>query len=199
MRSRGFTLIEFAVTVTVLGLLLVAVMPSIGAWIRNAQVRSTAASFQAGLTRARTAALRLNQPVRFSLVSLTTSTVMDNTCALSATGISWVVSVNNPSSLCATAPSDTTAPMIIETRAGGIDGRNVQVSARLADDTAAATTVTFDGFGRVVDAAPIGFININNDVTGNDYRRLRIVISPSGAVRICDRGATTAGDTRACP
>ncbi|WP_372527569.1 GspH/FimT family pseudopilin [Piscinibacter sp.] len=197
--NRGVTLIELAVTLTIVGLLLVAAGPSVVAWIHNTQVRNTATSIQAGLMRARNEALRRNQLIRFSLVSLTDTVVMDNTCALSDTGVSWVVSVNNPTSLCAAAPSETTDPMIVETQAGGVGGRNVVVAARLADDSAAANTVTFNGFGRVTDAAPIGFINVSNNVTGGDYRRLRVVIGSSGAVRMCDRDVSTASDTRACP
>jgi type IV fimbrial biogenesis protein FimT len=200
---RGMTMIELAVTMTILAMLLVGVGPSLGAWMRNTQVRNTASSMLAGLNRARNEAVRRNVPVRFSLVSLANSTVVDSSCALSGSGVSWVVSVRDPSSNCQYAPAtvaaDSNDPMIVETNAGGVGGKNVVVAAKLADGSAAANTVTFNTFGRVADAAPIGFINVSNTNTGNDYRRLRIEIGTGGTVRMCDLGVTATTDPRYCP
>jgi type IV fimbrial biogenesis protein FimT len=200
---RGMTMIELAVTMTILAMLLVGVGPSLGAWMRNTQVRNTASSMLAGLNRARNEAVRRNVPVRFSLVSLANSTKIDSSCALSGSGVSWVVSVRDPSSNCQYAPAtvaaDSNDPMIVETNAGGVGGQNVVVAAKLADGSAAANTVTFNTFGRVADAAPIGFINVSNTNTGNDYRRLRIEIGTGGTVRMCDLGVTATTDPRYCP
>jgi type IV fimbrial biogenesis protein FimT len=205
-KARGFTLVEVAVVLVILGLLLLAVMPSMGTWMRNTQVRNTATSMQAGLAQARNEAIRRNVPVRFSMVALTNSTVMDNSCAVSRTGISWVVSLRDPAGFCATTPSVdpeadalvATNPLIVETNAGGVGGRNVVVGARLADGSNAGGTVTFNGFGRVVDASPVRFIDVNNQTAGADYRRLRIEIHPGGASRICDMGVATTTDPRYC-
>ena len=195
---RGFTLIELAVTFMVLGLLIVAAGPSIGTWIGNTQVRGTATSIQNGLNRARAEAVRLNRPVRFSLVALADSAVLDNSCALSAVGTSWVVSVNDPTSLCAAAVSDTVAPLIVDKAAGGVGGKNVVVSALQADGATAANTVTFNPFGRVIDAAPIERIDVDNQISGGDYRALRIVIGSGGTVRMCDVKVVSATDPRKC-
>ncbi len=204
--ARGFTLVELAVVLVVIGLLLLAVMPSMGVWMRNTQVRNTASSMQDGLTQARNEAIRRNAPVRFTLVSLTDTAVMNDTCAVSATGVSWIVSVRNPAGHCSYAPSvdiDTDAadadnPLVVDANAGGVGGRNVVVAARLADGSAAGGTVTFNGFGRVVDAAPVRFIDVDNVTTGNDYRRLRIEIHPGGSTRVCDMGVAASTDTRYC-
>ena len=72
-RARGVTLIELAVALTVLALLMFAVLPSVGVWVRNTQVRNTASSIYAGLQVARNEAIRRNAAIRFSLVSLTDS------------------------------------------------------------------------------------------------------------------------------
>ena len=202
-QMRGMTLIELAVTMVILALLLVGAGPSVGAWMRNTQVRNTASSMLAGLNRARNEAMRRNVPIRFSLVSLANSAVMGSSCALSGTGVSWVVSVRDPASNCHYAPAtiaaDANDPMIVETNAGGVGGKNVVVAAKVADGSAAANTVTFNSFGRVADAAPIGFINVSNDVAGNDYRRLRIEIGTGGTVRMCDLAITATTDARYCP
>ncbi|MDP1690774.1 MAG: GspH/FimT family pseudopilin [Burkholderiaceae bacterium] len=217
--SRGMTMIELAVTMVILAMLLVGAGPSIGAWMRNTQVRNTASSIQAGLNHARNEAMRRNAPIRFSLVSLADSAVMGSSCALSGAGVSWVVSVRDPSANCQFAPvtlpgtsadaglvaaylaavADASNPLIVEANAGGVGGKNVVVAARTADNSAAANTVTFNAFGRVADATPIGFINVSNDVAGNDYRGLRIEIGNGGTVRTCDRGIAAGTDPRYCP
>lgn len=209
--ARGLTLIEIAVVLVILGLLLVAVMPSLGAWMRNTQVRNTASSLMAGLTQARNEAVRRNMPIRFSLVTLTDSAVMNNTCAVARTGVSWVVSERDPAGQCAadpvtpsdpttydTALADASNPLIVEKNAGGVGGRNVVVAARLADGSDAGGSITFNGFGRVADATPIRYINVNNETTGNDYRRLRVEIHPGGAARLCDMGVSATTDSRYC-
>ena len=197
------TLIELAVTMVILAMLLVAAGPTVSAWMRNTQVRNTASSMLAGLQRARNEAMRRNVPIRFSTVSLADSAVMDASCALSDAGVSWVVSVRNPSANCqrvpATVAADANDPMIVETHAGGVGGRNVVVAAKIADGSAAANTVTFNSFGRVADAAPIGFINVSNNTAGGDFRNLRIEIGVGGTVRMCDLGVTAATDPRFCP
>jgi len=197
------TLIELAVTVTILALLIVSAGPSIGAWMRNTQVRNTASSMLAGLNRARNEAMRRAQPVRFQLVSLTNPTAMDTSCALSGTGVSWVVSVKDPSSHCDYAPALVAAnandPVIVEAKAGGVGGQTMTVSAKIADGSAAASVVTFNAFGRVADAVPIDHITVSNSTAGGDYRTLRIEIGTGGTVRLCDMGVTATTDSRYCP
>lgn len=203
---RGLTLIEIAVVLVILGLLLMAAMPTVGTWIRNTHVRNTASSMLAGLVQARNEAIRRNVPIRFSLVSLTDSAVMNDTCNVAANGVSWVISVRDPAGHCGVTPStdpDTDAadgnnPLIVEKNAGGVGGRNVVVAARLEDGTAAGGTVTFNGFGRVADATPTRFIDVNNQNLGSDYRRLRVEIHAGGAARLCDMGVADTTDPRHC-
>jgi type IV fimbrial biogenesis protein FimT len=205
--ARGVTLIELAVTLVVLGLVLLVTMPSIGAWLRNTQVRNTASSMLSGLAQARNEAIRRNTSVRFSLVTTSNAAVLDATCALSGSGVSWVVSVRNPAGSCGVTPSDDPTndsadpsnPLIVAANAGGVGGTNVVVSAKVADGSAAADTITFNGFGRVADAAPIGFINVNNQTAGGDFRSLRIEIAPGGSARLCDMAVADATDSRHCP
>lgn len=200
---RGVTLIELAVALTVLALLLFAVLPSVGTWIRNTQVRNTASSIAAGLQTARNEAIRRNAAIRFSLVSLADARVMSSSCALSDSGVSWVVSVRDPAGNCQRTPStvaaDASDPMIVETHAGGVGGSNVVVCANVADGSADANTVVFNGFGRVENAGPIGIIDVNNETTGNDYRSFRIEVAPGGSVRMCDLAVTSTTDSRYCP
>lgn len=203
---RGMTLIELAVTLVVLGLLAFATMPTVSAWLRSTQVRNTATSMLSGLAQARNEAIRRNTPVRFSLVSLADPKSMDNSCALESTGVSWVVSLRDPAGSCGQAPStDPVAdaaiagnPLIVETHAGGQGGSNVVVAARTSSGAAAAASIVFNGFGRVADATPMRVIDVRDQATGNDFRRLRVEVTTGGAARLCDMEVTDNTDPRFC-
>src|SRR5260221_1187499 len=147
--SHGVTLVELVVTMAILSLLAFAVMPSVADWIRSTRVRNAAEAVQNGLQKARTEALRQNKNVTLWLVSLADERVIDNSCALSNAGASWVVSLATPQGSCSSAASEPVAPMIIETHAAGDGGRNVTVVSIDAGGNP-ANSVTFNGFGQVV-------------------------------------------------
>jgi type IV fimbrial biogenesis protein FimT len=211
-RTRGMTMIELAVVMVILALLLVGAGPSMSAWMRNTQVRNTASSILAGLNRARNEAMRRNQPVRFSLVSLAgDATKMDSNCAVSSTGVSWVVSVRNPSSNCQLAPvttldpavyaaavADANNPLIVESSAGGVGGQTMAVAGKVAGGGATANTVTFNAFGRVADPTPMAYICVANAGGGSGYRRLAIEIGSGGTTRMCDLDVASTTDSRHC-
>jgi type IV fimbrial biogenesis protein FimT len=205
--QRGFSLVELAVTLTVLVLLLTAASPSIADWLRNTRVRNAAASVQSGLMRARAEALRTNQMVTFWLVQGSAENAMDNSCALSSASGSWVVSMNDPSGACAVAPSTTIAPMITETHTAGDGGGGATVAAVNAAG-AAAQCVRFNGFGRVVDSSsgpadacrqPLQIAKIDIIHAAGGARALRVMVSAGGAVRTCDVNVTASTDPRKCP
>jgi len=190
MRQRGVTLIEIAVTLAVLGLMLAVAMPEATDWMRNTRIRNAAESAQNGLNKARMESLRRNQVVSYWMVSDRTSA-----CALSSSSASWVVSVDDPSGHCADSPSTTVAPRIVEVYGAG-DGAGDVVVGALSAGGAAATSVSFNGFGQVVSGgAPIATINLSN--ANASSRKLRVTVSTGGAIRMCDPLAA-AGDTRAC-
>jgi len=196
--SAGFTLIELAITLAVFGLLLAIVAPAAGSWLANMQIRATAESIQTGLQKARMEAVRRNQPIRFSLVATTDPAVMDNSCALSPSAASWTISVNSPAGKCGNALSNTADPMLVETYAAGVHARRVTVSATEANGSTAAHSVTFDGFGRLLGTSSLARVDIDNAVSGNDFRPLRIVISDGGGIRMCEPRVSSSTDPRAC-
>jgi type IV fimbrial biogenesis protein FimT len=198
MRQRGFSLIELLVTITVLALILSVAMPALGTWMDNTRIRNTAEALQNGLQKARSEAVRRNQSISFYLVSLTDPAVMDNNCAVSATGTAWVVSADSPATKCGSAPSTTVAPKIVEARTGNDAGGKVKVSGLQADGSTAADTVTFNGFGRVTDATPLARIDIKGPDDSVTYRKLRLEITAAGAVRMCDPRLSDANDPRKC-
>jgi type IV fimbrial biogenesis protein FimT len=198
MRQRGFTLVELMVTVTILVLMLLAALPSIGTWLDNTRIRNAADSLQNGLQQARSEAVRRNQSVSFWLVALNNPAELSNDCTLSSASGSWIVSVNSPIGHCADAPSTISSPMLVTGRPAGDGGSRVAINALQSDGTTAGTTVTFNGFGRVANSVAIGKIDVTSTNTGADYRCLRIEITPAGQTRMCDPRVTSASDPRKC-
>ena len=198
MRQRGFSLIELLVTITVLAFILVAATPTLGTWMDNTRIRNSAEALQNGLQTARAEAVKRNQSISFYLVSLTDPAVMDNSCALSGNSGSWVVSVDSPAGKCGSAPSISVAPKIVEARTVGDAGGKVRVTGVQADGTTAAHTVTFNGFGRVINSNPLARIDITGTSDSTTYRKLRLEVTAAGAVRMCDPKVTDANDPRKC-
>lgn len=193
MRQRGFTIIELMLAVAVLALILGLGVPSFVESIRNTQTRGLAESMQTGLQRARAEAIRRNRPVTFWLVTPAVG-IPDATCALSSASGSWVVSLDNPAGKCNVAPSETADPRILQLV--GSQAGNITVAAADAGGTG-ASSITFNGFGQpLAGSTPISRIDVTHQETG--ARRLRIQVSTSGGVRMCDRDVADANDPRRC-
>jgi type IV fimbrial biogenesis protein FimT len=192
--QRGVTLIELMVTLTVVAVVMFAVIPDIGAWMRNSQVRNAMDEIHAGLERARNEAVKRNRNVRFTLVSLSDTKNVDNTCAPSSTAASWVVSLADPTGGCGN--DSASAPYVLSSYATGQGSRSVLIAATSAG--VAANSVIFDGLGRVVSAQPIDDIKITYP-SASDTRELHVRIKASGSIRTCDWGVSDPSDPRYCP
>lgn len=194
-RRRGVTLVELMVTLAILALLLMAMVPNVGAWMRNSQVRNAAESIEVGIQQARLEAVRRNKNVRFSLVSLANVAVMDNSCALSSASASWVVSLDDPSGKCGAA--STASPFVIARHPAG-DGSSKATVVATDSGGAAATGLTFDAMGRVVSAGAIAKVVVSLNTSDTDLRPLWIMVSNSGNVRTCDPNVSSSTDPRKC-
>ena len=73
--QHGVTLIELMITLTILGILTVAAMPSYSQWIQNSQIRTASDAILNGLQLARAEAVRRNAAVSFTLSSGTAWTI----------------------------------------------------------------------------------------------------------------------------
>lgn len=200
----GFTLIEVLVVVAILGFLMAIGIPTFSTWLRNVQIRNQADSLLSGVQLARSEALRRNERVTFWMVSLTDKRIMDDSCAISGSGASWLVSQKDPSGSCSQDISDDDAPQIIQKRVAGDGSAKVTVSGKDISD-AATGCVTFNGFGRPEAACsnaaaskPLAKISVVTSESDANTRGFDIRISSGGIVRMCDPKVTDAADPRYC-
>lgn len=197
-QSAGFTLIEMAITLVIFGFLIMAAMPAMQEWFANARIRGASESIQNGIQTARAEAIRRNRPITFWLIDNDDINTFLASCSASSSGTAWIVSINNPGGSCNDAPSLTDSPMIVTGRTAGETGARVTVSGLQSDNATEANSITFNGFGTVANSGAIASINIDSATAESGARPLRLVISNSGTVRMCDPSVTADGDPRKC-
>lgn len=202
--ARGFTLIEMVVVVAILGILVGLGASNYGTWIANTRIRTAAETLASGLSTARNEAIKRNRLVRFHLVS-----DLAAGCALSPSGTSWVVSLNDPTvtagEQCDIEISDTTAPFIVAKKSAAEQATRVTIAAIVDPNRggAPADTIVFNGLGRVASRnTAIAQITIDSSaVVAAETRELRIELTDGGLIRICDPDPVITariGDTRRC-
>ena len=173
---------ELLIGLAIVALLFTMGAPSFFKWIQNSQIRTSAEAIQNGLHLARGEAVRRNTSVRFQMTTNVTAS-----CALSTSGASWVVSLDDPTGACGATASDTNAPRIIQVRPAEEGTANAVVAA-------GQSSIVFNGLGRVV-PVPAGNIDINISnpnggvcatATSDGMRCLRVRVSTGGQIRMCD-------------
>ena len=171
----GMSLIEIMVAIAIVATLIAMAMPSYSTWIQNTQIRTAADAILNGLQTAKNEAIRRNSAMQFRLVN--------------ATNTKWEV---NPKS-----DPDLVPPEFSRAAEEGSPNATIVLTPGGAD------TVTFSALGRVVsnaDASPsLSMVEVDNPLIAvvADRRKLRIVIPPGGAIRMCDP-KVAAGDPRSC-
>jgi type IV fimbrial biogenesis protein FimT len=206
-RHSGVSIIEVMMAIAIVALLVTLGVPAMKQWMDDSRVRLNATAIHSGIQLARAEAIRLNELVRFQLTSS-----MSSSCGLSSSASNWVVSIDDPTGACDSAPAPLTAlltapaPRIIQTRQEGEGGETYKIRATGAG--AAQNTLTYNGAGRLSGGNNIDTIEIPNPAElgtarcqheGGDLRCLRIRILSGGDAVICDPKVTNAGDVRLCP
>jgi type IV fimbrial biogenesis protein FimT len=215
MRVRGFTLIELLVALTIFGFLIMLAGPQLATFLANSQVRNEGEALLNGVQRAQSTAISTNSPTRL---------VLDPT---TGTG-GWQILAVDPSDNTVPAPNPATpcgvraGPACSAQTCNPIQqfcAKDGAADAALAVTPGGATSITFDGFGRVqcnttTDAslACDGSTNLQwVDVTNSrnaSARALRVCITnqqaPAGIgiaasqIKLCDPAAP-ATEPQACP
>ena len=190
---RGMSLIELLIGLVIMGILLSLAAPSYMAWIQNTKIRTTAEGMLSGLQLARAEAVRRNTQIRFTLTDTLTGA-----CVASVSGTNWVVSFDDPTALCNSAPmvDDPTvdigavaAPRMIQNRPSTDGSTGVTVAA-------GQSAIVFNGLGRIT-PAPAATINLDftNPTAGacaalggggGPMRCMRVAVSIGGQIRLCD-------------
>jgi len=192
-KAAGFTLIEVMVTISILGLLLLAVAPNVAATVQDTRARGVAETLLQGLSKARIEAIKHNRKVTFSLVDQ-----VGDGCALSPTSGAWVVSMDNPQGRCGQSASTETAPRIIQTFGLKELSRGVVIQGMASGAAPATAGATFNAFGQL-ELAPGMLMRIDVRHAGPSSRLFSIEVSPAGGIRLCDRALEIGGgDPRAC-
>lgn len=189
--QRGVSLIEMLIGLAIIGILAALGVPTYRDWIQNAQIRNAAQSLLQGLQMARSNAVRRNE---FVSLNLTGS---------SAGEPNWRVDCLNVTANC---PTNILGWTNAEGAANVKIGASTAVQAAGAYATPLGTgagvaggVVTFNGTGRVANVgAGITRIDVMNpQLTVADQRRLVLIITAGGAVRMCDP-KLSAGAPGAC-
>lgn len=169
--SVGFTLIELAVVVAVLGILVTVAVPSFRAMLINSQVRNAAESIANGLQKARGEAVARNRNVQFIL----------------GADSSWRVQLVDGTE--------------IESRLASEGSRDVTRVALASDLTTPATTATFSGMGGIVanPGSPTPPILSRINLTApNATRNLRVTIGAGGNAKMCNPSLASGSSPQAC-
>lgn len=170
-RQSGVTIIELLIAVVLLSLLAGIGVPAFRSWIQNSQVRTGADALIAGIQLARAEAIRRNKPVEFILRQ----------------GADWSVVLVNPRTT-------------LQERAGSSGSANAVFTA----EPGGADRITFNPMGAPASrnqdgSMPIQTVDITSSQTVSGLRPLRIVVSVSGSVRMCDPDPNLmADDPRRC-
>jgi len=168
--ARGFTLIELMTTIAVIGILLVASVPTMRGVIENSRIRSASESLKYGLMLARTEAVRRNTRVAF---------VTD------ATG--WQVrTVAGGEVLHQAAGTEGTGRLEITMTPADADQVTFDAFGRVLNPNPD-------------DSVPIERIDVGSAVPPEaaGYRPLSVQVLRGGTARLCDPAAD-ADDPRAC-
>lgn len=156
--QQGITIIELMISLVIVALLLIITIPAFTDYIRNNQIRSLADEFQASLQQAKNEAIKRNTRVNLLLAD---------------TG--WTITIPDSSNEAATRLLERAAE---------------SSQAKLAIN-ASSNSVGFNSQGRLIGGG-VYMANINSQNSadcmnqGGKVRCLRITISTSGQIKLCD-------------
>jgi len=186
-KVSGFTLIELMIAVAIASTLMLMAVPSYQRWVQNSKIRSVAESVLHGLQAARAEAIRLNARVEFQLTA-------------AATGSSdWSIVVPD------TGTSEQAETVLLAAAAdndvNGVTG--IRIGSRSTPDFSGSPsgdppgTIVFTGLGSLSSATSVRQIDFE-PIEQDGGRRLAIVLSSAGSVRLCDPSRSRGTSAQGC-
>lgn len=193
VRMAGFTAIELMTAIALLAVLLGIGVPSMVDWVRNNKVRVVANALQSGIRSAQTEALSRSQPVVLVLTNAVPTNIEDLSAV--ANGKFWAT-------LAIPRQGTSETGALLSTGALGDVADGVTITGPAA--------ICFSAIGRMTahtEPGPTGATCslptttaevFDVDMTGAK-RRLRVLVSIGGQVRMCDRDKDIATAPDGCP
>lgn len=189
--TRGFSFVEIIIAIAIMGVLLALALPMLSSYMDNNRVRNAAEVFVSSAMTAKAEAAQRNAQVEIVLVADPTVTGLATAGISSAKG--WMVR---------TFDQAVHIDGMALAEGGGVGAAPVTV-AGVDQDGAALTGVVFTALGGTTLAKRADF-NFTHDTggtcvaSGGQIRCLRISVTTTGRVKLCDPAVTALTDTRSC-
>lgn len=190
-RQQGMSIIEAVVALGIVALVMGFAAPAASIWIQNANTRNAAESLLNGMQQARLEALKQNKIIAFEVKDPATA--------------AWHVCLFDPvANTCQASQPDLYA------KPAGEGSPNVQIGVETTFTTTATalavganvpSLVAFDSFGRIAPTSPTNIAHIdvrNTKLSTTDERRLSILVTASGQIRMCDPQLPKATNPQGC-
>ncbi len=184
LKQYGASLIELLIGLAVLGFVLAIAIPNLTSWMQNAQVRTAAESVLNGVQVARAEAVRRNGQAIFNLNG-------------SGGMADWSVLAYDQANGQFDLPVQSwKGAQAQNARVGASTAPTQDYSTALAAGAGLPASVTFDALGHVVGTG-ITRIDVTNAAMSS-ARRLVVVISSYGLIRLCDPLLVLASNPQGC-
>lgn len=176
MLPRGLTLTELLIVLTLSSIVLAIAAPAMGQWIRDIEVRSSASSLLATLQAARAEAVTRNTSVRLQLPDTQGRP-------------GWQLGCTQATARCPEMIRQQTTDQGTSVRWGAASLKAMPaIGTAITPGSGLPAGIRFDATGAAADVAT-GDDIARIDVTYNNVpstRRIVVLISAQGMVRICD-------------
>lgn len=195
---RGVTLIELVVTLVIFFILTYLALPNFSGTVQDRQIRATAESILSGLQLARSNAVSQNLSVQFNLPGTQNGNAV-------AGGADWAINID--STPFNGVPTFNVAPPFqtangsegsTQTLIGAQSGANFSANAA-AVGANLPLNIVFNSQGRTTSPALITQIDVVSSLpNAANARRLSIIITLAGQIRLCDPQLQLANSPQGC-
>ena len=191
-RQRGVTMMEVMVTVAVIAIVMAVGAPSLGSWMQNNQIKTSAQNVLNGLQLARGEAVRRNARVKFTLTDSKAAT--GGTTGWSVGCVTVTASCEANIQTGTSADGGTTIRLGVSTAT--LTGANYANAIAAGSGMTGAASVTFTAFGQVdTTVSNITRIDVTSATDAN-ARRMVIRIPDGGSPLLCD--PSLVGNSQSC-